>query len=194
MTAESDSNAEHRVLIAGFGGQGILTAGKILCKAAINEGQNATYMPSYGTEVRGGTCNCHVVISPREIFSPYVESADSLVILNELSYERFHGLLRPGGLLVLNASMVSLDDYERPSECRLLAIPATEIANDMGNVLVANVMLLGGFIGATGICSEETVEQTIRDWLGDEKKVHIPLNLKAFRRGLQMATECVTDS
>ena len=185
MTAETESNVEHRILIAGFGGQGILSTGKLLCTSAINEGQNATYMPSYGTEVRGGTCNCHVVISPREIFSPYIETADTLMVLNELSLERFRNLLAPGGLLIVNSSLINIEEYEDIPDCRLLSLPATQMATDMGNVLVANVLLLGTFIGASGLCRTETVEQTIRQWLGENKKEHIPLNLKAFRRGLE---------
>jgi 2-oxoglutarate ferredoxin oxidoreductase subunit gamma len=185
MTAQSDKNREQRVLIAGFGGQGILTLGKLLCNAAISEGKNVTYMPSYGTEVRGGTCNCHVVISPEEIFSPYVETADSLIILNELSYERFHSTLRPGGLLVVNTSMVQPSEKDNPCRGQVLGLPATETAGQMGNVLVANVILLGAFVGATGICGEESIELAIREWLSDGKGDKIPLNLDAFRRGLK---------
>lgn len=185
MTPQTDNNTEQRILIAGFGGQGILTLGKLLCNAAISEGKNVTYMPSYGTEVRGGTCNCHVVISPEEIFSPYVEAADGLIILNELSYERFRPTLRPGGLLVLNTSMVDPETYEGDSDARILGLSATETAGEMGNVLVANVLLLGAFIGATGLCGAESIEQAIRDWLGEGKEEKIPLNLEAFRRGME---------
>jgi 2-oxoglutarate ferredoxin oxidoreductase subunit gamma len=185
MTAQTDNSTEHRILIAGFGGQGILTLGKLLCNAAISEGKNVTYMPSYGTEVRGGTCNCHVVVSPEEIFSPYVEAADSLIILNELSYERFRPTLRRGGLMVLNTSMVDPETYEGDSDAHILGLPATETAGEMGNVLVANVLLLGVFIGATGLCEQESIEQAIREWLGEGKEEKIPLNLKAFRQGIE---------
>lgn len=192
MSAETNENQEHRILIAGFGGQGILTLGKLLCNAAINEGRNVTYLPSYGTEVRGGTCNCHVVISAEEIFSPYVETADTLIIMNELSFERFRSSVQPDGLLVLNTSLIDPGDQNAQPRAKILGIPATEMAGEMGNVLVANVFLLGGFIGATGLCEEQSIERAIRTWLGKGKEEKIPLNLKAFRRGIERAHKTVS--
>jgi 2-oxoglutarate ferredoxin oxidoreductase subunit gamma len=100
---------EHRLIVAGFGGQGILTLGKLLCMAAMREGKKVTYLPAYGPEVRGGTANCQVVISSGIIYSPLVEQADSAIILNQLSYERFARALKPSGLLLVNSSGVDTD-------------------------------------------------------------------------------------
>ncbi|MFP4175858.1 MAG: 2-oxoacid:acceptor oxidoreductase family protein [Planctomycetota bacterium] len=183
----SEQTPEHRILIAGFGGQGILTLGKILCNAAINEGLRTTYMPSYGTEVRGGTCNCHVVISDNEIFSPYVERAQSLIILNEPSLQRFQPMLRPGGLLVCDSSMVETEPQNNGDPTVAVAVPATDIAAELGNVLVANVILLGTFISMTQLCRPSTIEQAIKEWLSSRKKDAIPVNITAFHRGLELA-------
>ncbi len=186
MTANNtDTDREHRILIAGFGGQGILSLGKLLCNAAIAEGLNATYMPSYGTEVRGGTCNCHIVISPEEIFSPYVEAANSLVILNQMSYDRFRGILVPGGNLVYDSSMVAGEEDTSSNKQVVLDVPARDMAAQMGNELVANVILLGGFINLTGLCQINSLETAIEDWLTPDKTDQIDLNLKALHTGLE---------
>jgi 2-oxoglutarate ferredoxin oxidoreductase subunit gamma len=178
---------EHRIIVAGFGGQGVLTLGRLLCTAAMKEGRHVTYLPSYGSEVRGGTANCHVVISPEEIFSPYVELADSLIVLNQPSFDRFGDIVRPGGLVVANTSLVDPGQYERSHEVTLLRVPATEQAAELGNVLVANVMLLGAFLGAMPLCGRECVEEALRQTLSGRKSKALDLNLKAYAKGAHIA-------
>lgn len=189
MAVTQVASAEHRVFAAGFGGQGVLTLGKLLCLAAMNEGREVTYLPSYGAEVRGGTAHCHVVISPEQIFSPIVEVADSLIILNELSFERFGEMIRPGGLVILNSSLVDPGDYARTHEATVLALPATERAEQMGNVLVANVLLLGAFLAATGLCQDETARHALRQTLTGSKSKSLGVNLKAYDAGTAMAQQ-----
>jgi len=176
-------------MIAGFGGQGILTLGRLLCVGAMNEGKQVTYLPSYGSEVRGGTAHCHVVISPEPIFSPFVETADSLIILNHPSFERFGEIVRPGGLVVLNTSMVEPGDYERTHRVRLLLVSATELAAEMGNVVVGNVLLLGAFVAASDVCALDSVEGALRELLAGPKSSTIEINLKALHRGAEIAAE-----
>ena len=180
---------EHRIFIAGFGGQGILTLGKLLCLSAMNEGKQVTHLPSYGAEVRGGTAHCHVVISPTQIFSPLVEEADSLIILNELSFERFGNSIKPGGLLVLNSSLADAGDYANRHEVTVLPLPATERATEMGNVLVANAIMLGAFTRATRICRNESVERAFRHLLTGKRSKHLEINLEALRTGVLLADE-----
>jgi len=135
-----------RVIMAGFGGQGMMLLGKLLAAVAMDEGREVTFFPSYGAEVRGGTAHCHVVISDEPIYSPIVERADSLIIMNQPSYGKFRPRLKPGGLLLLNTSMADPDPaQERGSPCVYLSIPATDTANQLGNVRVANVVMLGAY-------------------------------------------------
>lgn len=193
MTQAENGAAEHRLLIAGFGGQGVLTLGKLLCMAAMDEGKHVTYVPSYGSEVRGGTANCHVVISGGPIFSPVVERPHSLVILNQLSYGRFAGQVRPGGLMVLNSSLVTAsagdDGAEGRSDdgARTLRIPATERAAELGNVLVANTIMLGALVEATHICRQESVWGALEETLKGKKAQLLPLNREAYDAGAQLA-------
>lgn len=189
------STSDHRIIIAGFGGQGILTLGKLLCRAAISEGRKVTYMPAYGTEVRGGTANCHVVISENRIFSPLVEEADSLLILNQLSYRRFIDKLRPSGLLVINSSLVDPSDSGRPgdngapSDCRMLSIPATRKAAELGNVIFANVLMLGAFVKATGICKDENILAALEESLKGKKKELLETNREAYQNGAALVAQ-----
>lgn len=184
-----NSTSEHRIIIAGFGGQGILTLGKLLCRAAISEGKRVTYLPAYGTEVRGGTANCHVVISSGDIFSPLVEEADSLLILNQLSYKRFADRLRSAGLLVVNSSLVDLSDKGAAggngslNDCTTLSIPATGRAAEFGNVIFANMIMLGAFMRATGICRDENIFAALEESLKGKKKDLLDSNRMAYETG-----------
>ena len=180
---------EQRILIAGSGGQGVLTAGSLLCHSGMSRGLKVTYFPSYGAEVRGGTANCHVVISPESISSPYVEAADVLLILNQPSLDRFAAVLKPDGLLVVNSSLASLDGVEVPDCARVMELPATETAARLGNVLVANVVMLGAVAEAAGLLSEETFQKAMAQTKVGKKKDLLELNLQAFREGMRLARE-----
>ncbi len=177
---------EHRIIAAGFGGQGILTLGRLLCIAAMREGKMVTYMPSYGAEVRGGTANCQVVISPGTIYSPLVEQADSLIIMNQPSYERFRDALKPGGLVALNSSAVEPDGAT--SDIELLPLPAAETAADMGNARVGNVIMLGAFAEVTGLIRQESAREALREVFTGRKAEMLDLNLEALEAGARMAT------
>ena len=187
MTGETTADTAHRIIIAGFGGQGILTLGKLLGMAGIAEGRDVTYLPSYGAEVRGGTANCQVIISPGAIYSPLVERANTLIMLNEPSYDKFLGRLEPGGLLVVNASGVDMDRVARPDDAWLLPLPAAEAAIEMGNVRVANVLMLGAFVACTGVVSAGSCAEAIKELLGRRKAELLDLNLRALARGAELA-------
>jgi len=186
VTAPSATD-EHRLIVAGFGGQGIMTLGKLLCTAAMSEGRNVTYLQSYGAEVRGGTANCRVVISPGTIYSPLVEQADSLVMLNQLSYDRFGAALKPGGVMLLNGSTVSAAPESHPPGTRLFQAPVTEMAAEMGSVKVANVIMLGALLALTGLVGRQTCLKALQDLLGQRKPELLELNVRALERGAQLA-------
>ena len=176
-----------RAIIAGFGGQGVMTMGKLLVTAAMHEGREVTYFPCYGPEVRGGTAHCHVVISDEPICSPTVEEASALFLFNQLSYDKFRKQLGEGGLLVLNSSLVKPDPaLESASRGRVLPIPATEAAEEIGSVLVTNIIMLGAYCGARKTVSPEAVLAEM-DKVGKGKTHLVEVNRRAFRKGEELA-------
>ncbi|MBS3761853.1 MAG: 2-oxoacid:acceptor oxidoreductase family protein [Planctomycetes bacterium] len=189
MNADISTADEHRIIIAGFGGQGVLTLGKLLCTACMDEGKAVTYLPSYGSEVRGGTANCHVVVSPQQIFSPLVENADSLIVMNAPSFERFSDSLKPGGLMILNTSLVNPGTYADDRELVFLPIEASERATNLGNVLVTNVIMLGAFLALSGLCPVTRVQDAIRQLMSGRKSKNIDINLSALDEGIETARE-----
>jgi 2-oxoglutarate ferredoxin oxidoreductase subunit gamma len=184
---ERDEAVTERVIIAGFGGQGVMTMGKLFASAAMREGREVTYFPCYGPEVRGGTAHCHVVISDEPICSPTVEEASALFLFNQLSYDKFRKQLGDDGLLVLNSSLAKTDPaLERGSPGRSLPIPATEAANEMGSVLVTNIIMLGAYCAARKVVSADAVLAEM-EHLGKGKAHLIEINRRAFHKGEELA-------
>ena len=167
------------IIFAGSGGQGVLTLGKVLARAAMKSDLQCTYFPSYGTEVRGGTANCQVVIADEEIHSPLVEEADTLFAMNQPSYDRFSRQLRSGGLLVINASMAT----PATADDNTIAVPATEIANELGDVRVANVVMLGAYNRRRRIVPDDLLFEQVSYAFGGLKGRLLELNRAAFERG-----------
>jgi len=171
---------EDRMIIAGAGGQGIMLMGKLIAMAAMKDGRNITWFPSYGAEVRGGTAHCHIVMSDGEIYSPQVEKAGTLVIMNDLSMKRFGSRLAEGGLLAVNTSLAT-----PPKELngRLLPVRATDIANELGNIRIANMVMLGALNAAKNLVKDESMWAAVVEYAG---KVHaglLEINRKAYQRG-----------
>lgn len=176
------------VIIAGFGGQGVMTVGKFAASVAMHEGRQVVYLPSYGAEVRGGTANCNVILSDEPIYSPNIVQADTLIIFNQPSYDKFRPRLKSGGWLILNASMAAPEAaLERAHPARCLAIPATQAAAELGNVRVANVILLGAYCAARGLLSPEGVRAEMQRELADGKTHLLQINVQAFQKGLDLA-------
>ncbi len=144
---------QERIIIAGHGGQGVMFLGKLLAQAAMEEGKNVTYLPSYGTEVRGGTAHCQVVISSEEICSPVVERPTTLVVMNQPSYDRFLPLLAPAGTLFANSSLVAANPEKKNAYC----LPVTAVAAALGEVQVANMVMLGALNGAKQLVSRKLI-------------------------------------
>lgn len=172
---------EERLIIAGFGGQGILFCGKVWADIMTQQGHQVTYIPSYGAEVRGGTCNCHVIVSEEEIASPVVEAATSLIIMNQPSLDRFAGKLLPDGLIVANASMADAEPVA--GRAKVLAPPATDIANELGNVRVANAVMMGVYNAAKHAADPAELESHFAQALGSRKADLVAVNVEALRRG-----------
>lgn len=169
-----------RIICAGFGGQGIMAMGKVLAISALKEGKNVTWLPSYGAEVRGGTAHCMVVISDEPIASPFVEKADSLIIMNGPSLERFRTNARNGGLLLVNSSLANCLGTSR--RLRVVNAPLTDMAVSLKNEKVANTIAIGVFLALKKIISLSTMEKAIEEVLS-HKPALINVNKKALEEG-----------
>ena len=175
---------ERNLMVAGFGGQGVMTMGKLLSQATCDSTDlNVTFFPSYGAAMRGGTANCYVVISDDEIGAPVSNSVDDLIVMNGPSLHKFLPNLKPGGTLFINSSIVS-DDIGR-DDVKLVKAPVTELALEMGNAKVLNVIMLGVYVGYTEVIDPAIVWQTIEHKLSSKPKL-LPLNRQAFEKGLEL--------
>jgi len=174
---------DERIIIAGSGGQGVLTLGKTLCILLMRAGKNVTYMPSYGTEVRGGTCNCHVRLADKTIYSPQIERATALVLMNAPSYERFRVFRAEEGVMFLNASLVT--PLPEDAACAV-CVPASEIADELGDMRVANMALLGALNVCRHLVPATQIESLISEVLGARPKL-VQMNLTALHRGIEIA-------
>ena len=176
---------ETNLCVAGFGGQGVMTLGKFLADAACNAtDKNVTFFPSYGAEQRGGTANCFVVISDGMIGAPLGDVMDDLVVMNGPSLKRFLPTLKQGGTLFINSSIVDENDITR-TDVKVVKAPVTELALEMGNSKVLNVIMLGVYVGCTEVVPPEVVWETIEHKLGSKPKL-LPLNKAAFEKGLEL--------
>ncbi len=171
------------VIMAGFGGQGILLIGKMLAYAGMHAGKEVSWLPSYGPEMRGGTCNCTVVISDKPVGSPVIRSPRAVVAMNLPSLEKFEPDLREGGLLLINSSLINRG-AER-DDVTVVEVPANEIATDLGNPRGANMVALGAYIGATDAVSVDEVIEVIRETFAAKPAV-IDVNIEALRKGWEL--------
>jgi 2-oxoglutarate ferredoxin oxidoreductase subunit gamma len=171
-----------KTIFSGFGGQGVLSMGYVFAYAAMMDGRNTTYLPSYGAEVRGGTANCTVVVSDEDIASPVASSTEFVVVMNNPSLFRFQNVVQSGGIMFLNSSMIEARPIR--GDIELLEIPANDIAKGLGNERVANMVMLGFFINKTGLVSHDGVEQALEDTFSSRGKALVALNKEAFIEGL----------
>ncbi len=169
------------IILAGFGGQGILSAGRIVASAALIENREVSWFPSYGPEMRGGTANCGVVISDEAIGSPIINDTDVLIALNNPSLDKFAGHVKPGGLIILDSALVT--SVPARQDVRIVSIPASTMAVDMGNMTFATIILLGSLARATGCIGREAFEGALKEVLPKKKHNLIPAEMKAFDEG-----------
>ncbi len=171
------------IVMSGFGGQGVLLIGKLLAYAGMNDGHEVTWMPSYGPEMRGGTCNCTVVLSDEPIGSPISKRPHGLIALNLPSLDKFEDAVRPGGIIVVNTSLVTR--LPRRTDVTTVAVAANEIAVELGTGKAANMVALGAFLGASGLVDQGKVEGLVAEAFPNRQKL-IDLNQKALRRGFEI--------
>ncbi|RMF26065.1 MAG: 2-oxoacid:ferredoxin oxidoreductase subunit gamma [Chloroflexi bacterium] len=182
-----DSKRQEEVIISGFGGQGALFAGQLLAYAAMDAGKHVTWIPSYGPEMRGGTAHCTVIISDDEIGSPLVRHPSAAIVLNIPSMDKYEPLVKPGGVLVVNSSLVPRRSERE--EIQVVYVPANTIAEELGSARMANVVCLGALVEVLGIVTVEQVEAALDAHLPARKRDLLELNKQALRRGAEIARE-----
>ncbi len=170
------------MIFAGFGGQGILSMGKFLAYAGMDNDMRVSWCPSYGPEMRGGTANCSVILSDAEIGSPLVTRPDAIIVMNRPSFEKFESTLKPGGLMIMDSDLIP--DEPTRSDIRVIKIPAQSIAEGIGSTTIANMVLLGALVKETGIVS---VEQLLKALDDHGKAKFYNANVQAVTRGTEYA-------
>jgi len=176
---------QQEIIVSGFGGQGSLFAGQLLAYAAMDQGLHVTWIPSYGPEMRGGKARCTVVISDQEIGAPLVRRPSAAIVLNIPSMEAFEPAIKPGGVLVVNSSMVP-DESDR-EDITAVYVPASDLATELGSVRLANVICLGALVKATGVMPVEAIAHALDDHLPERHRKLLGLNKKALEKGAELA-------
>ena len=175
------------VIIAGFGGQGVMLIGRLLAYAGMLEGRNVAWMPSYGPEMRGGTANCTVIISSEEIASPVVPHPKSIIVMNEPSLNKFEPNVKKEGLIVLNDSLIK--QKVNRDDVRVIRVPANDIANQLGNLRIANMVILGAYVKKLEIIKMETIFEALEKALSRRNQNLIDINKEALKKGAELVKE-----
>jgi 2-oxoglutarate ferredoxin oxidoreductase subunit gamma len=176
---------QSEIIISGFGGQGALFAGQLLAYAAMDEGHHVTWIPSYGPEMRGGTAHCTVIISDDEIGSPLVRHPAAVIAMNLPSLDKYEPLVAPGGVLVVNSSLVTR--HPARTDIRVVEVPANAMADELGSNKLMNLVLTGALLAATGALPLEAVERALAAHLPERHRSLLEANYQALRRGAALA-------
>lgn len=178
---------DERIIVAGFGGQGVMMIGKLLAHSGMMENRNVSWLPSYGPEMRGGTANCNVIISEHIIGAPVVTEASCVIAMNLPSLDKFEQTVKPGGRLLINSSLI--ERKSKRDDVQVLEIPVNDIASKQGSLKVANVVMLGAYITLSHVVKKETVLQAIEEVLGKTKRHLLDINVKALEEGIRFAAD-----
>lgn len=173
--------ALHKMIFAGFGGQGIMLIGQMLAYGGMREGKEVTFLPSYGPEMRGGTANCTVIVSDQPVSCPIIDKATCVVAMNQPSMAKFEAVVEKGGDLFLNSSLIDADSGR--DDVKVHKVDVTELAKKEGNDRVANIIMLGAVIERTKAIKPETIEKLIEETFSGAKASLQEVNIKAFNLG-----------
>ncbi len=175
---------ERSILVAGFGGQGVMTLGQLICYTASDTtDKNVTYFPSYGSEQRGGTANCYVVVSDDNVGAPVTDKVDDLIVMNDPSLAKFTPKVKEGGVIFVNSSIVTSECQRK--DVKIVEVPANDLATELGSTKIANVLMVGAYIGYTELLPEENVLATVLKKLA-RKAEFVDMNKAAFAKGLEI--------
>lgn len=169
------------IKVAGFGGQGVMMFGQILAYSATKDGINGLWFPSYGPETRGGTANCSVIVSEKQINSPVFKNADHLVAFNLPSLEKFKDHMAEAGLVLYNSSLI--EEEVKLDNATVVGVPINDIANELGNIKVANMVMMGAYLQLTHLFGDDTIEAIIKKILGERKADLVQINKNALEAG-----------
>jgi 2-oxoglutarate ferredoxin oxidoreductase subunit gamma len=172
------------LIISGFGGQGVMRMGQMLAYSGLEEGKRVLWVPAYGPETRGGFANCTVIVSDDEIGSPIVSHPKSIIVLNLPSLDKFEDAVKPGGLLIVNSSLISRE--VRRTDIQVIKVNATDIATELGDLRAANMVALGTFLQVRPLVKFESVKKIFKKLFGSKPHL-VPLNEKALERGAEVA-------
>lgn len=172
------------VIIAGMGGQGIMLAGQLLAFATVLEDHNVVWFPAYGPETRGGTADCTIIISSEEIGSPVSSSPHTLVALTQPMLDKFAPTVKREGLILVNTSLAQTPDYRK--DCKVVEIPASEIATELGSALAANMVMLGAYVQMVRPVALESIEKSMEEAIPERNHRFIPLNIACLRKGAEL--------
>jgi len=176
----------HDLFIAGYGGQGVLLAGNLLSYAAIHEGKNVSFFPAYGVEKRGGSAMCTIVFADGDTGSPVVGHPSVSVVLNQLSFDKYAARVKQGGICIVNSSLVECGGFDHPG-VELVRIPMNQIALDLGDVRMVNMVACGAYIARTAALSLQSLEEALKKALPERNHRLIPANIKAINAGITAA-------
>lgn len=171
--------------LAGFGGQGIMVMGQVMCYAGLDEGKHVSWFPSYGAEMRGGTANCAVVVSDEEIGSPVIGRPDVVVVMNNPSLLKFESSVKPGGYLFVNSTLV--DRKPTRNDIKIVYVPANEVAMKLGNAKVANMVMLGAMLEKTKTVDPQSVKDALKEHLPARNQKYLPVNYACLDEGAKIA-------
>ncbi|MBR3168434.1 MAG: 2-oxoacid:acceptor oxidoreductase family protein [Erysipelotrichaceae bacterium] len=176
---------ERDLIVGGFGGQGVMRLAQLMCYTATETTDKyVSYFPTYGGEQRGGTANCFVIISDEKIGAMTAPKCDDLIVFNNPSLAKFEARLKPNGTMFVNTTVAT--DAPKRTDIKIVNVPATEIANEVGDIRCANLAMLGAYIGYTGLLPAENIKKTAEKKLGAKRPELIPLNNAAFDRGFEI--------
>ena len=176
---------QHEIIFSGFGGQGALFAGQLLAYAALGEDKHVTWIPSYGPEMRGGTAHCIVIVSDEEIGAPIIRNPSAAVVLNNPSMDKYEALLKPGGVLVINRSLIVKPASRQ--DITVIGIQANDLATEVGSAKMANVVLLGALLEATKAVSLDSVSKALDEHLPAKARKLLASNKLALQKGAEAA-------
>ncbi len=178
---------EHKLIVAGFGGQGVMLFGQMVAQAGMIEGKHVTWLPSYGPEMRGGTANCTVVVSDEPVASPVVDKPNEIAIFNIPSLLKFEPMLEEGGVLILNTSMI--DRKPERTDIKIIEVPANEVAEKLGTLKAQNMVMLGTYIEVTKVVTVESVFKALEQKMTGKKAQFLDVNKKAIEEGMRIARQ-----
>ncbi len=179
--------ATHEIIIAGFGGQGVMAIGKTLAEAGMQENKFVSWLPSYGPEMRGGTANCHVVVSDTPVVSPIIINPTELIVMNKPSLIKFEPMVVCGGVVFINSSIVEVTCDRKDVICHL--VPCNDLAAELGNAKVSNMVMLGAYIEETQLLKLETIHEMLRLMFTGKKASLVDLNIKALDCGAEIVRQ-----